>query len=218
MHVYFSVLNWLFPERVGKKYKARYCLPLNGEYVVDVDSYMIIFKHNHKVDDHWYVCKECLDMSKRLTLQLCEIMQSYYSKIAVVFSGCAGFHAHVMDFDYHDWVGYRESDPIWCHHAARFRFTKLLQKQTHVFDRAHFTVSADPMRVFTVPNTDNGKTGLICRFVGTPKDLELLGISELVEMSKVFPVPSHLEALEGPSMGSNGPMKSCAKKRAGAAL
>ena len=38
MHVYFSVLNWLFPERVGKKYKARYCVPLNGEYVVDVDS------------------------------------------------------------------------------------------------------------------------------------------------------------------------------------
>jgi len=44
-HVYFSVLNWLFPERVGKKYKARYCVPLNGEYVIDVDSYLMPFRH-----------------------------------------------------------------------------------------------------------------------------------------------------------------------------
>jgi len=34
LHVYFSVLNWLFPEEVGKKYKARFCVPLNGEYVI----------------------------------------------------------------------------------------------------------------------------------------------------------------------------------------
>ena len=54
MHVYFSVLNWLFPERVGKKYKARYCIPLNGEYVIDVDSHLMpFFKltfHNPPVD------------------------------------------------------------------------------------------------------------------------------------------------------------------------
>jgi len=43
-------LNWLFPERVGKKYKAKYCVPLNGEYVVDIDSYMMLFKHDHKLD------------------------------------------------------------------------------------------------------------------------------------------------------------------------
>ena len=60
MHVYFSVLNWLFPERVGKKYKARYCVPLNGEYVIDVDAYLVLFKHKHRVEDHWFVCEECL--------------------------------------------------------------------------------------------------------------------------------------------------------------
>jgi len=216
-HVYFSVLNWLFPERVGKKYKARYCVPLNGEYVIDVDAHLILFTHKHKVDDHWYVCNECLDMAKRMTLQLCEIIQRYYSRIAVVFSGCAGFHVHVMDFDYHDWGSYRERDPIWCHSASRFKFTKLLQKQTHVFDRAHFTVSVDPMRVVTVPNTLNGKTGLICRFIGSPKNLETLSIPEILELSKTFPVQGHLEALEGSSMGCNGPMKSCAKKLAEAA-
>lgn len=219
IHVYFSVLNWLFPERVGKKYKARYCVPLNGEYVIDVDAYLVLFKHKHLVEDHWFVCEECLNMSKRLTLQLCEIIQKYYSKLAVVFSGCQGFHVHVMDFDYHDWVPYRQKDPIWCHATSRFKFTKLLQKQTHVFDRAHFTVSVDPMRVVTVPNTVNGKTGLTCRFIGSPKDLELLTIPDLLEMSKTFPAQSYPETLETPLMkeGTNGSMKSCAKNQGWAA-
>ncbi len=216
-HVYFSVLNWLLPEQVGKKYKARYCVPLNGEYVVDIDSYLKFFKHKHKVEDHWYVCKECLDMAKRLTLQVCEVIQKYYSKIAVVFSGCAGFHIHVMDFNYYDWVHYHWNDPIWAHHAARFKFTKVLHKQTHVFDRAHFTLSVDPMRIVTVPNTLNGKTGLICRFIGTPKDLELLTIPDLLELCKTFP-PSYPEALDSPSVDSNGPMKTSAKNTVGAAM
>jgi hypothetical protein len=71
------------------------------------------------------------------------------------------------------------------------------------------------MRVVTVPNTINGKTGLVCRFIGTPKDLELLTISELLERSKTFPVHSYPEALENsPSKESgNGPMKSCAKNQ-----
>lgn len=92
-------------------------------------------------------------MARQLTLHLCEAVKRYYSKIAIVFSGCAGFHVHVMDFNYYDWVQYHWKDPLWAHHAARFKFTKLLQKQTHVFDRAHFTVSVDPMRVVTVSNT-----------------------------------------------------------------
>jgi DNA primase catalytic subunit len=217
-HVYFSVLNWLFPERVGKKYKARYCVPLNGEYVIDVDSYLVPFRHKHKVDDHWYVCEQCLDMSKRLTLHLSEAIQKYYSDLVVVFSGCQGFHVHVMDFDYHDWVSYDEKDPIWSHHAARFKFTKLLQKQTYVFDRAHFTVSVDPMRVVTVPNTVNGKTGLVCRFIGSPKDLEPLAIQEVLEISKTFP-QGYPETLESSfsNESPNGSMKSCAKNSVEAA-
>jgi DNA primase catalytic subunit len=190
---------------------------MNGEYVIDVDSYLVGFRHAHKVDDHWLVCPDCLNMAKRITLQLCEVILKYYSKIAIVFSGCAGFHVHVMDFNYYDWVHYHWNDPIWAHHAARFKFTKLLQKQTHCFDRAHFTVSVDPMRVVTVPNTLNGKTGLVCRFIGTPIDLELLSIDELLEMSKAFPVHGYPEALEGSSVSHNGPMKSCAKNSAEAA-
>jgi hypothetical protein len=152
-------------------------------------------------------------LSKRLTLHLCEVIQKYYAKLAIIFGSCQGFHVHVMDFNYYDWVQYHWNDPTWAHHASRFKFTKLLQKQTHVFDRAHFTVSVDPMRVVTVPNTINGKTGLICRFIGTPKDLELLTISELLKISKAFPVDSYPEALEysRTNESANGLMKSCAK-------
>lgn len=208
LHVYFSVLNWLFPERVGKKYKARYCVPLNGEYVVDIDSYMMFFKHEHKLDPEWNVCPQCLDMSKRLTLQVCEAIENYYSKLAIVFSGRLGFHVHVLDFHYKDWAGYREKDPIWCHQTSRFKFTRLLQKQAFVFDRAHFIVSVDPMRIVTVPNTLNGKTGLICSFIGNRNDLEKLSIPNLLERSKAFSRfhQGYPEPLEGPlqkSVGSN---------------
>jgi DNA primase catalytic subunit len=37
VHVYFSVLDWLFPERVGRKSKANKAEPASGEYVFDVD-------------------------------------------------------------------------------------------------------------------------------------------------------------------------------------
>jgi hypothetical protein len=122
-----------------------------------------------------------------------------------------------MDFDYHDWAPYREKDPIWCHAASRFKFTKLLQKQTHVFDRVHFTVSVDPMRVVTVPNTVNAKTGLICRFIGSPYVLERLAIPDLLKLCKTF--PSYPEILEssGQTEGSNGSMKPCAKNNVWAA-
>jgi DNA primase catalytic subunit len=221
-HVYFSVLNWLFPERVGKKYKARYCIPLNGEYVVDVDSYLMLFHHQHKLSVEWDVCELCLNMSKKLTLQLSEALKKYYSKFAVVFSGRAGFHVHVLDFDYRDWVSYREKDPIWCHHASRFNLTKLLQKQTHVFNHAHFNVSVDPMRVVTVPNTVNAQSGLICSYLGDLKTFEKLTITQILDKSKNFSkfhryprlrsYPESLESLK--ERGGTGVMKKGAKNKA----
>ena len=64
-------------------------------YVIDVDSYLMLFKHQHKVDDHRFVCEHCLDMARTLTLQLCDLIKRYYQKVAVIFSGCAGFHVHI---------------------------------------------------------------------------------------------------------------------------
>ena len=37
-NVYMSVLNWLFPDRVCDKRRAKHAYPISGEYVVDIDS------------------------------------------------------------------------------------------------------------------------------------------------------------------------------------
>jgi hypothetical protein len=65
-----SVMDWLFPERVGLKRKARYAVPLGGEFVVDVDSYFRSRPHRHIREPVWNVCLGCLEISKDLALTL----------------------------------------------------------------------------------------------------------------------------------------------------
>jgi DNA primase catalytic subunit len=67
VHTYFSVLDWLFPERVGKKYRANRALPVGGEYVIDVDAYVL-----HKAHPHHYavsgICYDCLEIARDMTI------------------------------------------------------------------------------------------------------------------------------------------------------
>lgn len=77
LHVYFSVLNWLFPERVGKKYKGNYAVPIGGEYVIDVDSYIVHVPHRHYYSGSSRTCCECLEISKGLTALACEKIEQY---------------------------------------------------------------------------------------------------------------------------------------------
>ena len=172
VHVYFFVLDWLFPERVGKKYKAKYAVSVGGEYVIDVDSYVLGLRHRHVRMGSSGVCSECLTISKNLTIQACEAVEEYYSKVAIVFSGRRGFHIHVLDFNVRDWTSYNEKNPIKSHEAARFNFSMQIALETYAFDRHHFTLSVDPTRVIAVPNTLNAETGLKCQYIGTRKDLE----------------------------------------------
>jgi len=181
LHVYFSVLDWLFPERVGKKYKAKYAVPVGGEYVVDVDSYVLGLRHKHVRIGASKVCIECLKISRELAIQACEAIEEYYSKIAIVFSGRRGFHIHVLDFNIRDWTSYNEKNPIKSHEAARFKFTMLIAPETYTFDRHHFTLSVDPTRVIAVPNTLNAETGLKCTYIGKRKDLENKSILWLID-------------------------------------
>jgi hypothetical protein len=179
-NVYFSLLNYLFPERVGKKYKANYAFPINGEYVVDIDSYLFQRKHSHFLNKTWNVCNECLKSAKHLTIQTCQEIEKYYSDISVVFSGKKGFHIYVHDFSVRDWTRYNDKNPIKCHEVARFKFTKTLSFEVACFDRHHFIVSTDPMRIITVPETLNSESGLICRFIGDRKDLERLSVEQIL--------------------------------------
>jgi hypothetical protein len=52
------------------------------------------------------------------------------------------------------------------HEAARFKFSKTIDLETYVFDRHHFILSVDPMRVISVPNSLNAETGLKCLYIG----------------------------------------------------
>ncbi len=191
VHVYFSVLDWLFPERVGKKHRANRAVPLSGEYVVDIDSYVLHRWHNHRYHKIWNICRECIEMAKELTVHTCEQIECHYSNIAIVFSGKSGFHVHVLDFNLRDWTRHHERNPIKSHEVARFKFTKTISLETYCFDRSHFIVSTDPMRVITVPSTLNGESGLVCTYIGDRKDLELQTAENII--ANAMPV----EALYG---------------------
>ena len=69
------------------------------------------------------------------------------------------------------------------HEVARFKFCMRLAHDTHVYDRNHFILSVDPMRVVSVPNSLNAETGLVCRFIGDRKDLEARSIHGILESS-----------------------------------
>lgn len=185
LHVCFSVLNWLFPERVGKKYKGNYAIPPgNGEFVVDIDSCVCHRWHKHKRSQIWQVCDLCLEISKHLTSQACLQIEDYYSNIHIVFSGNGGFHIHVLDFDVRDWTQKNYRNLVKTHEVARFRFSRIIFLQTYCFDRSHFILSVDPMRIITVPCTLNADSGLVCTYIGDRKDLELQTVENIIVNSQ----------------------------------
>jgi hypothetical protein len=193
VHVYFSVVDWLFPERVGRKHKAKYAVPIGGEYVVDVDSHNVWVPHNH---DRWRpVCTECLYISKDLTLHICEAIEENYRDIQIVFSGRRGFHIHVLDFNFRDWTYYNPRNPIKSHEVARFKYTRSLAFTRYGFNRPHFILATDPMRIITLPYSLNGQSGLVCLPIGNRRDLERLCIESLVARARDYAHPELYESV-----------------------
>jgi len=195
LHLYMSVLDYLFPERVSSK-KNTNAYPIGGEFVVDVDSYLYHMRHQHAFNNY-SVCLGCLEISRRLTIQVCDEISRYYSKFGIVFSGRRGFHLHVFDFDVNDWSRFDSRNPLRSHASARFKFLKIIAPTTYCFDRHHFIVSVDPLRIISVPMSINGETGLICTFIGDRKDLERRSINSIFEEARperyvfsVVPIPA----------------------------
>jgi DNA primase catalytic subunit len=174
----------LLPERVGKKYKAKYAVPIGGEYVFDVDSYNVWVPHNHIKSRP--VCLECLYVSKKLTLHICDAIEENYTDIQIVFSGKRGFHIHVLDYDFRDWTRYNPHNPVKSHEVARFKYTKKLSSICHGFNRPHFIVAVDPMRIMSLPYILNGESGLVCLPLGNRRSFENLDIENLVIKANVF--------------------------------
>jgi len=80
----------------------------------------------------------------------------------------------VLDFDLRDWTYYNDRNPIRSHEVARFKYTKLLATQRYGFNRSHFTVAADLIRIVSLPYSLNADSGLICVPVGNRRSLENL--------------------------------------------
>ena len=182
-HVYMTVLDWLFPQRVGDKRKANKAVPIGGEYMVDIDFHNVWKQHIHYEDK---TCPGCIENSKGLTIHICERIENNYSDIQIVFSGRRGFHIHVLDFDMRDWTSYYEKDPIKNHEVARFKYSKVLAKQCYGFNRPHFIVASDPMRIVTVPCTLNAEGRLVCAYVGGKRDLETLDVEHLLDEARPY--------------------------------
>ncbi len=49
-HAFMSITEYLFSEQMGRKYKAKYAVPIGGEFVIKVDSRLRRRIHNHFID------------------------------------------------------------------------------------------------------------------------------------------------------------------------
>ncbi len=179
LNLYMSALNWLMPERVGRKSRANGAYPVGGEYVIDID--------NPSLMRSWGGVNgfslSGLQLTHHKTLTLVDKIRENYSEIRIVFSGRRGFHIHILDFNVRDWTEYTEKDPVKSHEVARFLYTRYLQTALGEISKYHFTLSTDPMRVMTVPGSLNGRTGKICFLVGNPHDFERLTLEEVIKRS-----------------------------------
>lgn len=174
-HAYMSVLDWLFPERVGGRGKANSALPLDGVFLLDLDVRTERF-HHHVMNRHG-VCEGCLRLAKHNALKACEVVEENYLQYLVVFSGRRGFHI-LIPFRAQDWTHLRLNDPLRTQAAARFKYAFYLKHRGLWFD---FKTCVDPLRVHSVPRTLNGDTGLIVAPVGRRADLEALTVSRILE-------------------------------------
>jgi len=179
LNLYMSALNWLMPERVGRKETANRAFPIGGEYVVDIDNPSLMRSwggvNGFSVSG--------LQLAHDKTLALVDKIRENYSDIQIVFSGRRGFHIHVLDFNVRDWTHYNEKDSIKSHEVARFLYTRYLKVAIGEISKYHFILSTDPMRVMTVPGSLNGRTGKICFLVGDPPDFERLTLEEVITKS-----------------------------------
>jgi len=119
-------------------------------------------------------------------MHICEAIEENYSKIQIVFSGRRGFHAHVLDFSLRDWTYYNERDPIKSHEVARFKYSRILASRCEGFNRAHFILASDPMRIVSVPYSLNAATGLVCIPIGDRQTLERLTVDDLIKNASLF--------------------------------
>jgi hypothetical protein len=126
-----------------------------------------------------------LENARELTLRVLDHLQENYSDIRVVFSGRAGFHCHVLDFDIKDWTYLDESNPVKSLEVGRLKYTSHLAEHVpEAFDNSHFVLSCDVMRVLSVPDSLNAETGLISSYLGKAKDFRFMTVDEILRRAR----------------------------------
>jgi hypothetical protein len=141
VEIYAEAFSHRITERCLREIeKAKYAVPIGGEFVVDVDSFMRKRWHHHCWHPQYAVCEGCLDISKHLTLELCDRIASNHRDVQIVFSGRRGFHIHVLDFNYRDWAFPNPHNPVKAMAAARYKYASKVLPGT-VWDTSHFIVS-----------------------------------------------------------------------------
>ena len=142
-----------------------------------------------------------LEYAREITLSYLDKIRENYRDLRIVFSGTKGFHIHVLNWHHEDWAKLDERNILKSHEVARFRYTKYLQQTVVGFDKYHFAVSSDVMRVITFPESLNAKKGMICKHIPI-KEFEDLDLHSLVMSASAqrFLYPSefhsHLESMD----------------------
>ena len=189
LHLYMSVLNFLFTEN-SEKSKYKTAIPVDGEYVVNIDSYLCKETHRHTTEVEG-VCLGCLVQTKNQTQSLLDRIEDHYGDIHIVFNGKSGFNIHVLDFNVRDWTHYSIDYPRNSYETARHKFSKQLQKASPpVYDRQSFTSSTNIQGVTSFPDSLNGETGLICRYLGTPEDFREMEVEDIILKAKSNKYPA----------------------------
>jgi DNA primase catalytic subunit len=161
----------------------------SGEFVVDVDAYLNHKPHGHRTRNN-ESCHGCLENAKELTQRVLEVLEENYRDIRVVFSGRAGFHCHVLDFNVEDWTTLNEKNPLKSHEVGRFKFVlHISERVPEAFDRSHFILSCDTMRVITVPESLNALTGLKASYLGTSHDFFFMEVKEILRDARSAKAP-----------------------------
>ena len=181
LHLYMSVLNYFFPEHSVKKSEDYRAHPVNGEYVLDVDSLLYPGTCRH-TSNAGVVCLGCLAQTKNQAHRLLDGVEDHYDDVHIVFNGNSGFNIHVLDFNVRDWTHYSIDNPQNSYEVARMKFSKQLQNVVpHVFHSQNFKFAVDTLGGISFPESLDGETGLKCSYLGSPDEFRDLEVEDIIQ-------------------------------------
>ena len=165
-HVYYSVLQWLHPQKVRSKKERKYCL--GGPLVFDLDILAEISGNS-------------LEKSKADLVKFVNFLEYEFdfACFSVVFSGRRGFHVYVFDFNPSKFSNlsndhYREQ----IEKDARKKIVEIVRAKGYDID---VNVSSDTRRIIRLPSTLHGETALKCTSIGSnTRDIERFEIRSCI--------------------------------------